>query len=42
MLSVVIPNWNGASHLPTCLNALNNQTIRDFEVIVVDNASSDE
>ena len=39
---MVIPNWNGASHLPTCLNALNNQTIRDFEVIVVDNASSDE
>ena len=42
MLSVVIPNWNGVSHLPTCLNSLNHQTLRDFEVIVVDNASSDE
>ena len=41
MLSVVIPNWNGVNHLPTCLNALNNQTIRDFEMIVVDNASMD-
>ena len=41
MLSVVIPNWNGISYLPTCLNALSNQTICDFEVIVVDNASTD-
>ena len=41
MLSVIIPNWNGVNHLPTCLNSLNNQTIRDFEVIVVDNASMD-
>jgi GT2 family glycosyltransferase len=40
-LSVVIPNWNGAHHLPTCLSALRAQTYPDVEVIVVDNASSD-
>ena len=42
MLSVIIPNWNGAPHLPTCLAALRQQTFRDFEILVVDNASHDE
>jgi GT2 family glycosyltransferase len=41
MLSVIIPNWNGAQHLPTCLDSLRAQTYADVEVIVVDNASTD-
>ena len=41
LVSVIIPNWNGAPHLPTCLDALRRQTYRDHEVIVVDNASTD-
>jgi GT2 family glycosyltransferase len=41
LLSVVIPNWNGAHFLPTCLNALNKQTYPHIEVIVADNASTD-
>jgi GT2 family glycosyltransferase len=41
MLSVIIPNWDGAQHLPTCLTALRGQTFRDFEILVVDNASQD-
>ncbi len=41
-VSVVVPNWNGAVHLPDCLESLRRQTWRDFEVIVVDNASSDD
>jgi GT2 family glycosyltransferase len=40
--SVIIPNWNGATLLPSCLDALRRQSVRDFEVIVVDNASTDE
>jgi GT2 family glycosyltransferase len=40
--SIIIPNWNGARHLPTCLDALRRQSWRDFETIVVDNASQDE
>ena len=40
-VSVIIPNWNGAAHLPTCLDALRRQTYPDHEVIVVDNASTD-
>jgi GT2 family glycosyltransferase len=42
LVSVIIVNWNGAAHLPTCLNALRAQTYRHFEVIVADNASRDE
>jgi GT2 family glycosyltransferase len=42
MFSVIIPTWNGLRFLPTCLNALRGQTYRDFEVIVVDDASTDE
>jgi GT2 family glycosyltransferase len=40
-VSVVIPNWNGAHWLDPCLNALELQTFRDFEVVVVDNGSTD-
>lgn len=40
-VSVIIPNWNGESLLPTCLDSLRAQTLRDFEVILVDNASTD-
>ena len=42
MFSVIIPNWNGLRFLPTCLNALRNQVYRDFEIIVVDDASTDD
>ena len=42
VVSVVVPNWNGAHHLPTCLDSLRRQTFRPFEVIVVDNGSTDQ
>lgn len=42
LLSVIIPNWNGARFLPACLNALAQQTWSLLEIIVVDNASSDD
>lgn len=41
LVSIVIPNWNGIEHLPTCLDSLRRQTYQPFEVIVADNASSD-
>jgi len=41
-VSLIIVNWNGERWLPNCLNALRAQTFRDFETIVVDNASSDK
>jgi GT2 family glycosyltransferase len=40
-ISVIVLNWNGARHLPDCLDALASQSCANHEVIVVDNASSD-
>ncbi len=40
-VSVIIPTYNGLALLRPCLDALRRQTYRDFEVLVVDNASSD-
>jgi GT2 family glycosyltransferase len=41
-VSVVIPNWNGAVHLPECLDSIDAQTLKPLEVIVVDNGSTDD
>lgn len=41
LVSVIIPNWNGARFLPTCLDSLRRQSYPRFEVLVVDNASTD-
>ena len=41
MISVVITNYNGRRYLPDCLSSLELQTYRDFETILVDNASTD-
>ena len=40
--SVIIPNYNGVRFLPTVLDALRQQTLRDFEVILADDASVDD
>jgi GT2 family glycosyltransferase len=41
MVSIVIPNWNGARHIEVCLGSLERQTYKDFELIFVDNDSKD-
>lgn len=38
---VILVNWNGRAHLETCLPALARQLGVDFDVVVVDNASTD-
>lgn len=42
LVSIVIPNWNGASLLEECLSALVSTTYHPIEIIVVDNNSSDD
>ena len=39
--TVVIPNYNGIKYIEACLESLYQGTTKDFEVIMVDNASSD-
>jgi len=41
-ISVIILNYNGHHLLSECLDSLRKQTFRDFEVIFVDNGSSDD
>ena len=39
--TVLIPNWNGQHWLKGCFEALKDQDFHDFEVILVDDASTD-
>lgn len=39
--TVVIPNYNGIKYIEACLESLFSGTMTDFEVIMIDNASSD-
>ncbi|MFA5862021.1 MAG: glycosyltransferase family 2 protein [Candidatus Thermoplasmatota archaeon] len=41
LVSIVIVNWNGIEHTPTCLESLRRISYSDYEIIVVDNASTD-
>lgn len=40
-ISVVIVTWNSEKDIEECLSSLRSQTYKDFNVILVDNASSD-
>lgn len=40
-VSIIIPNWNGKQYLRDCLQSLEKQSFRNFEIIVVDNGSED-
>ncbi len=39
--SVIVLNWNSLAYLKICLDSLKNQSFRNFELICVDNGSSD-
>ncbi len=41
-VAVIIPSWNGAHLLPSCLDAVARQTRRPEQVIVVDDGSTDD
>lgn len=41
-VTIVIPNYNGKHFMEPCLASLMRQTYRDFDILVVDNASSDD
>lgn len=41
LISIVIPNWNGAAYLERCLQSLERQEYAFREILVVDNGSTD-
>lgn len=41
LISVIVLNYNGKRYLDDCLGSLASQTYSDFEVIIVDNGSTD-
>ena len=41
-VTVIIPNYNGRAFLEPCLEALGRQICREFEILVVDNGSTDD
>lgn len=42
LADIVIPNYNGAAHLDGLFASLGRQAVRDFQVILVDDASQDD
>lgn len=41
MISVIIPTLDGARYLPTLVDVLRKQTVKDLEIVVIDSDSSD-
>ena len=41
LVSVIIVTWNSKRYISRCLDALSVQTHRDFEIVIIDNGSTD-
>jgi glycosyltransferase involved in cell wall biosynthesis len=42
LVSIIVPNYNHARFLPERLSSIRNQTLKDYELIILDDASTDE
>lgn len=41
-ISIIIPVWNTAKFLPRCIDSILNQTLKDIEIIAVNDGSTDD
>jgi len=41
MVSIILLNWNGKQFLADCLHSIRTQSYRNYELIVIDNCSTD-
>jgi len=41
LVSIIVVNWNGIKYIKECLDSLSNLSYSNYEIILVDNASSD-
>lgn len=41
MISIIIPVYNTEAYLPKCIESVRNQTLKDIEIILVDDGSKD-
>ena len=42
MISIIVPIYNTASYLSRCIESLQQQTVQDIEILLVDNGSTDD
>lgn len=42
LFSIIIPAYNAEKYLPECLVSVDAQTFKDYEVVIVDDGSTDE
>ena len=40
--SIIIANFNNAKFIPECINSIQNQTYKNYEIILFDDNSSDD
>ena len=42
LVSIVVPSYNHASYVEKCIESIVNQTYKNFELIVIDDGSTDK